>query len=60
MIDAGVEEDVVLHDLVELGPAVVERDPAEAAPVERHRAAAVRMTSLSVGKSLNTSDRMSA
>jgi hypothetical protein len=42
MIDASVEIDVVLDDLIELGPAVVERDAAEAAPVKRDRAAAVR------------------
>src|SRR3954470_20374645 len=42
MIDAGVEEDVLAHDLGKLRLAVVERDAAEAAPVERHRAAAVR------------------
>jgi hypothetical protein len=29
-------------NLVELGPVVVERNPAEPAPVERHRTAAVR------------------
>jgi hypothetical protein len=42
VIDAGVEEDVVLHDLVELGPIIVEGDPAEAAPMERHGPAAMR------------------
>ena len=42
VIDAGIEENVVLDDLDELRPSVVERNPAEAAPVERHRPAAVR------------------
>jgi hypothetical protein len=42
MIDARIEIDVVLDNLIELRPAVVERDSAETAPVERHRTAAVR------------------
>ena len=52
MIDAGVEENVVAHDLGELGLAVIERDAAEAAPMERHRAAAMRNDEFQLGESL--------
>jgi len=42
VVHAGVEEDVVAHDLGDLGPAVHEPDTAEAAPVIGHGSAAVR------------------
>src|SRR5258707_614634 len=52
MIDAGVEPHVVLHHLVERRPLVVERQAAVAAPVERHRAAAVGDDQLQGGEIL--------
>src|SRR3974377_1331093 len=42
MIDAGVEENVVLDDLIEFRAAIIKRNAAEAAPVKRHGAAAMR------------------
>ena len=52
MIDAGVEPHVVLHHLVERRPLVVERQAAIAAPVERHRAAAMGDDQLQGGEIL--------
>src|SRR3546814_14686072 len=42
MVDAGVEEDVVEQQLVQRRALHVLREPAVAAPVVRHRAAAMR------------------
>ena len=52
VIDAGIEENVVPHDFVQLGTPVVQRQAAKAAPMERHRAAAVRNDQLERGKIL--------
>jgi hypothetical protein len=55
VVDARVEEHVVAHELVERRRFCPAR-AAVAAPVIRHRAAAVRNDQRSVGKSLNRSD----
>ena len=52
VVDAGVEENIVAQDLGELRLAVIERDAAKAAPMERHRAAAVRNDEFQLGERL--------
>src|SRR6516225_6947357 len=42
MIDAGVEKNIVADNLGKFRTTVVEREAAEAAPMKRHRAAAMR------------------